>query len=436
MPTNQPTSSPSLSLQSDLVNVVMVLTATRARLASRSAIDWESATAAHIRQSISNTDFGDFPLFDLRVGTNIIRQLPLANGGDLVLAPDDSTAVPTSAPSPNSSVRKRVLQESTLLPLQIVFDVAVSFRSLGQDYDAVDMVGDAFNSEEDRASYTQRLKQTMNAAFDDVTQVRLLVEGIAPQEEVPENIAPSDSNLWVIVGAAAGASLVMILAGVFVLRNFGNGGGKNNQLGPNTASVSEVRMGVSTEILVERQDDISTLGDPTYGGTLMNMGAPLQRDERTASVGDDYDYAKYLGANPGGDPLSVADSRSRLTSTDSGRGSRATTGPLNNTVFSDDESFEQQYSAAEDKFEVTVPAGKLGMVIDTPNGGVPVVHAIKTESILSTTVRVGDKLVSVDGEDVTAMTAVQVSKLISLKSDQQRVLAFIRIRAPDGSQAP
>jgi hypothetical protein len=185
-----------------------------------------------------------------------------------------------------------------------------------------------------------------------------------------------------------------------------------------------VRMGVSTEILVERQDDISTLGDPTYGGTLMNMGAPLQRDERTASVGDDYDYAKYLGANPGGDPLSVADSRSRLTSTDSGRGSRATTGPLNNTVFSDDESFEQQYSAAEDKFEVTVPAG------------VPVVHAIKTESILSTTVRVGDKLVSVDGEDVTAMTAVQVSKLISLKSDQQRVLAFIRIRAPDGSQAP
>ncbi len=66
---------------------------------------------------------------------------------------------------------------------------------------------------------------------------------------------------------------------------------------------------------------------------------------------------------------------------------------------------------------------------------VPVVHAIKTESILSTSVQVGDRLVSVDREDVTAMTAVQVSKLISLKSDKKRVLAFVRIRAPDGSLA-
>lgn len=417
-----------------------MLTSTRGVLVQGAAIKWESATAAHIRQSISNKDFGDAPLFDLLVNTNIIRQLPLTNGIDSgsVPAPNASRSVtsadPTAAPSPGSG---RALQQATpsLLPLQIIFDVAVSFRSLGQDYDAVEMVGDAFNSDEDRAAYTLRLRQTLNAAFADVTQVALLVEGATPQEEVPKSNGGGGSNVWVVVGATAGGSLVLILAGFFVMRRMSGGGSKSNNQGPNTASMTEVRMGVSTEIAVDRQDDISTLGDPGfYGNGGMAMGTSLPRDERTASLGDDYDYARYLNAAPGGAGQSVAESRSRLTSTDSGRGSsKVLGGPMANTVFSDDESFEQQYSTADDKFEVTVPAGKLGMVIDTPNGGVPVVHAIKTESILSSSVQVGDRLVSVDGEDVTAMTAVQVSKLISLKSDQKRVLAFVRIRAPDGS---
>ena len=68
------------------------------------------------------------------------------------------------------------------------------------------------------------------------------------------------------------------------------------------------------------------------------------------------------------------------------------------------------------------------MVIDTPNNGVPVVHAIKQESVLCDRVHVGDRLISVDGENVTSMTAVQVSKLISLKSDQRRVLVFLRAK--------
>lgn len=67
-------------------------------------------------------------------------------------------------------------------------------------------------------------------------------------------------------------------------------------------------------------------------------------------------------------------------------------------------------------------------VIDTPNGGVPVIHALKSESILSNTVAVGDRLLAVDSEDVTAMTALQVSKLISLRSDQERTLVFLRNR--------
>lgn len=102
---------------------------------------------------------------------------------------------------------------------------------------------------------------------------------------------------------------------------------------------------------------------------------------------------------------------------------------MGESLFADDSSFEQQFAELEDRFDVVAPAGKLGMVIDTPNGGVPVVHAIKDTSVLADRVCVGDRLVSVDGEDCTTMTAMQVSKLISLKSEKPaRVLVFVRTR--------
>lgn len=151
------------------------------------------------------------------------------------------------------------------------------------------------------------------------------------------------------------------------------------------------------------------------------------------SVGDDYDYTKAYRR----DPLSVggntASTRDRGASEDFTKMSSANSasmsklGKVGDNLFADDGSFEQQFVDPEERFDVVAPAGKLGMVIDTPNGGVPVVHAIKETSVLADQVRVGDRLMSVDGEDCTGMTAMQVSKLISLKSEKPaRVLIFSR----------
>lgn len=192
---------------------------------------------------------------------------------------------------------------------------------------------------------------------------------------------------------------------------------------------------MSTEILVEPQDDVSTLGDPTFttGGMLMNH---LERDEKTASVGDDYDYARHYrgGRNP--PSVENSGSRDRFTSEEYTKGSSSNSatfsklGHMGESLFADDSSFEQQFAEPQDKFDVVAPAGKLGMVIDTPNGGQPVVHAIKDTSVLADRVKVGDRLISVDAEDCTTMTAMQVSKLISLKSEKPaRVLVFVRSRA-------
>jgi C-terminal processing protease CtpA/Prc len=162
----------------------------------------------------------------------------------------------------------------------------------------------------------------------------------------------------------------------------------------------------------------------------------LEKDEVTASVGDDYDYARQYRKQQLGQGQSVSADRSRLASEDftksssAGSATMSKMGRMGESLFADDASFEQQFADPEERYDVVAPAGKLGMVIDTPNGGMPVVHAIKDTSVLADRVRVGDRLLSVDGEDCTAMTAMQVSKLISLKSEKPaRVLVFARSRA-------
>lgn len=170
-----------------------------------------------------------------------------------------------------------------------------------------------------------------------------------------------------------------------------------------------------------------------FGPGGMLIGG-LEKDEVTASVGDDYDYARQYRRQQAGQ--APAD-RSRMLSEEftksSSLGSAAMSsknGRVGDSLFADDASFEQQFAEAEERYDVVAPAGKLGMVIDTPNGGMPVVHAIKDTSVLADRVRVGDRLLSVDDEDCTAMTAMQVSKLISLKSEMpQRVLVFARSHA-------
>jgi C-terminal processing protease CtpA/Prc len=98
---------------------------------------------------------------------------------------------------------------------------------------------------------------------------------------------------------------------------------------------------------------------------------------------------------------------------------------------SDSGSFDAQFSSPanmrEEVMNVNAPPGKLGVVIDTPDDGAPVVHAVKDSSVIAHLVQVGDLLVAVDDEDVREMTAIKVSKLISRKSaNPSRKLTIVR----------
>jgi len=81
---------------------------------------------------------------------------------------------------------------------------------------------------------------------------------------------------------------------------------------------------------------------------------------------------------------------------------------------------------------VYAPAGKLGMVVDTPGEGPPVIHAVKDSSPLAGKMLVGDRLVAIDDVDVCTMTAIRVSKLLSRKSNNEfRKLTVVRMVTKD-----
>ncbi len=100
----------------------------------------------------------------------------------------------------------------------------------------------------------------------------------------------------------------------------------------------------------------------------------------------------------------------------------------NNTIFLDNPTFDQGYEGVcEILLDVYAPAGKLEVIIDTPDNGAPMIHAFKEDSPVADKVRLGNKLVAVDDKDVCNMTAAKVSKLMSTKmNNPSRKFTIIR----------
>ena len=412
--TDSPSSSsgaPSLAMQNFLVEVVMYMKGIPDILDSGSEITFQTETARHIRSDFLND------LADLTVGTNIRSQDMLR---------------------PSSTGSRRLQATSvtvTVTTLKIVFDTAVAYRSPIENLDVAALIGAAFDSPEDLAAYISRLQSVGGDPFTSITSISIEINGVPQkvqqeQTEPPKNVqqlaVDGGVGLPVIIGACVGGVALVAIVLFAILRKQ-----KHQPCDDNvTFASSKKDLGnehVNTNIVVEPQDDISTLGDPMPGVLMLQqddistLGEPitdsaLDRDETVSGsiISGDYEYHKNY-ANQG-----------HLKSQDSLLQSL----PSANGHADDGLSVEESLGLDEERFQVTAPAGKLGMVIDTPGGGSPVVHAIKgTSSLANTGIQVGDRLVAIDGIDTTCFTAMQVSKLISQKANNpSRVLEFVRAR--------
>lgn len=121
---------------------------------------------------------------------------------------------------PPNQGRGRELQIGVEQSLIIQFDVALSYRSDGTDHDVDSLVFSAWEDASDRADYVLALQKRAEAAFGDVQDVQVEVEGYVPP---PANDDDNEkSNVAVIAGASVGGVALLLLVGFLVMRNRGD----------------------------------------------------------------------------------------------------------------------------------------------------------------------------------------------------------------------
>ena len=90
-----------------------------------------------------------------------------------------------------------------------------------------------------------------------------------------------------------------------------------------------------------------------------------------------------------------------------------------------------EHQIREELIEIYAPAGKLGVVLDTPGDGPPTVHELRPNSVLKNELKVGDRVIAIDDEDVRRLSANKVSKIISRKMENPtRKFSIVRTVDP------
>jgi len=284
--------------------------------------------------------------------------------------------------------------------LTIFFDAEVAIRSPLREHFLNRYVAGPFDSGTEQEDLIRYLQGTGCPEFESLTGVRFVLP--SPRAAgIDDGSTSTDAGL--IAGLVAALSAGAILIGVFVFVR-GRRGTSSLELAeqnvdgtPNTRESAEY----VSEVGVHTNQDVSTLGDPIPRGASSGAAAEGQGDASTDSYSLDYDYQKaYMQTD---------------RSTVSGR---STSVEDMSQLLADDDTLNQQYQSVDMTVEFDAPPGVLGLVLETNADGIPVVHSIKPSSVLSGEVQIGDRLLSVDGHDVSVMLASDVSKLIASKKDQ------------------
>lgn len=352
-----------------------------------------------------------------------------------------SSTVQTIVEASNRSRNRRQLQQQQAVEISFTLDgTHDKNKSLSEIFLS------AFDSESKQNEYLDSLKAS-DQEFQDLESVQAEVADGSDTNKDTSPDSGGSSSIGIIIGVVVGVVVVAGVGGFFVYRNKKKSQSKpdkssvkaSTKTSPSkqqqqlqqdtTASSSEPNLMLpyqqqqrwTNEIVVNQDscDDISTLeGGTIYDG--MTLGV---RDDPTATVNLNYDDYK-----------STAEGTALSNLCKLGLG---TAGVLED----DDASFEEQYArdvlenidddddTKVKPFVVHAPPGLLGMVVES-NGGVPMVRMIKGNSPLRHRVRVGDLVISVNRQDTSAMTAMEVSDLVSRQQHRERTLVFVRPEKP------
>jgi hypothetical protein len=310
--------------------------------------------------------------------------------------------------------------------LAFFYDVRIGIRSAIIVHNTRRYIGGPFDSSSEQDAMVEAMRATGCPEFARIRDVRVILPADTNLSGATRGgSGGSAANTGVIAGSVVAVAAAAMLVAIFIFvrikrrrdvlgeiivdatQNPGYFGGNDNDI------VSEIG-GMRTDL------EVSTLGDPIPQGTFL---VPGTGDLSTAgSFSLDYDYKDHYPAYYQEVP-SIAEEVSRF-----GGDSLS-----NILVPADDDTFEAQYGLDE-QFEVLAPPGVLGLILETNNDGVPTINKIKESSALADQVQIGDRLLSVDGIDVSIMLASDVSRLIASRKDAPiRKFVFTRPMKGTGS---
>jgi hypothetical protein len=313
--------------------------------------------------------------------------------------------------------------------LAFFYDVRVDIRSAIIVHNLKRYIGGPFDSANEKNALVEIMRASTCPDYANILDLTVIlpeevnVDGATGAERAAPESADSTANSGVIAGSVVAVAAAATLVAIFIFVRMKRRGDDimldeividaTQSPGPYGAYDQEI----ASEIGVQTDLDVSTLGDPIPQSTFHGTGVG---DVSTAgSFSLDYDYKAYCQEVPS------------ITEEVSGQGGAYSL--TNSLVPADDDTFDAQYGIDE-QFEVLAPAGILGLILETNEDGVPTINNIKPASVLANQVQIGDRLLSVDGIDVSLMLASEVSRLIaSRKEAPVRKFVFTRVIKEAGS---
>jgi len=401
-------------------NVEMRITGVSQMEASSAAL-WGTLTGRYVREEILQVNGGDESFEDLRVNLSLVRQAEVDDNGRLLYVEnmDDEDHHP----------HERNL--NTILV--IVYDVNVALVSMIEIDDLERYVTEPFDTADEQDQFVRDLKATGDPAFAAASAVSVTLPknlGRDDDQNIDQiggntngNSNNGNGNMGLVIGIAVVGTMMVVLVGILIQRHMrrnadGSGSKKSNNdttpmssnVGPTHNMMNGEHMKYVQEINVAPTDDISTLGEP-----IGLFGDHITTTDETATI--DYDYKRLLKESQ-----SVAGDSTNLNSI-LGEMTEVTSG-----IYID--------KLVEDRVDVDAPPGNLGLIIDAGEDGCPFVCEVKDSSVLYGKVLVGDRLLSVDGVDLTIMRTGDVYKVIASKKEfPVRKFVFARPRQSGASKS-
>lgn len=181
--------------------------------------------------------------------------------------------------------------------------------------------------------------------------------------------------------------------------------------------------------MVGNAEVADSLIDPDYGGSGTDMLSPrssgalldsLATKNTFSTSGSSHHHSS--SRSNGGDSRASRKSRnssnrkSRSSSKNHRHRSSSQSSPRN----------KSHYVSNSSQKTIIAPAGKLGIILanKTDSRGT-VVSGVRTSSVLSEKIFPGDRIVAVDGEDVSRMTVSEITSIMARKNDFNRELTVM-----------